>query len=260
MNDERASETITDHGAQPTATPTQLDESGANIPNPQSPSPSEDTPRIDMENLSRVLSMSFKPEPEVTPEQQFDSRQRAETGGLPEEIAEDMLELLRYVTAIERTQRDLSLRLEQVETILRDTARQYAREVDTLRRELLGERKALSALSVFNSVLPMLDSLRAMRARLPKMKNSPVRQQLDALIQTLNTTLRSLGFTEFEVEKDESFDPRRMECLGFASGPPGVVLNVVRPGYCTREVVVRPAGVIVARSPHTIKAPTTEEL
>ena len=218
----------------------------------------EDDPKIDIENLNRVLSMNFMPDPVVTPVQQPDAR-HTEGAGLSEEIAEDMLELLRSVNAIERMQREVVQRLDQVETTLRDTARQYAREVDTLRRDLLGERKALSALSVFNSVLPMLDSLRAMRANLPRRKNTPVGQQLDALIQTLGTTLRSLGFVEFEVKKDEPFDPGRMECLGFASGRPGIVLQVVRPGYCTREVVVRPAGVIIAESTHST-TPVSEEL
>jgi hypothetical protein len=37
-----------------------------------------------------------------------------------------------------------------------------------------------------------------------------------------------------------------MECLGYGEGPTGVVLEVMQPGYRTADVVVRPAGVLIA--------------
>lgn len=262
MNKEQASETALTQDAELSTASTELKGADANITEQfeQNTAPPQDEPSIDMESLNRVLSMNFEREPAVTPVRQPPADLSDGTAGLSEEIAEDMLELLRRVTNIERAQSDLSLRLEQIETTLRDTARQYASEVEKLRRELLGERKALSALSVFNAVVPMLDSLRVMRAHLNKSKQAPVHQQLDALIQALSTTLRSLGFVEFEAIKNEPFDPARMECLGFASGRPGIVLNAIRPGYRVQEVVARPAGVMLSDPANAAKARSTEEL
>src|ERR1041384_3172996 len=247
MNEEHASETALTQDAELSTAATELTGADANITKQleQNGAP-QDEPNIDMESLNRVLSMNFESDPAVRPVREPPANLTERTAGLFEEIAEDMLELLRRVTNIERAQSDLALRLEQVETTLRDTSRQYASEVEKLQREFLGERKALSALSVFNAVVPMLDSLRVMRAQLHKSKQAPVRQQLDALIQTLSTTLRSLGFVEFEAIKNEPFDPARMECLGFASGRPGIVLNAICPGYRVQEVVVRPAGVMLS--------------
>jgi molecular chaperone GrpE len=59
--------------------------------------------------------------------------------------------------------------------------------------------------------------------------------------------LSRLGFPRFE-DIGERFDARRHEALSAiaADGPPGIVLEVLRPGYGNKDVVLRPAGVVVS--------------
>ena len=61
--------------------------------------------------------------------------------------------------------------------------------------------------------------------------------------------LARLGFPRFE-DVGERFDPARHEAVGAieADAPPGTIVAVVRPGYGTPEVILRPAAVVVARS------------
>jgi molecular chaperone GrpE len=61
--------------------------------------------------------------------------------------------------------------------------------------------------------------------------------------------LARLGFPRFE-DIGERFDPARHEAVGAieADAPPGTIVAVVRPGYGTPEVILRPAAVVVARS------------
>ena len=44
----------------------------------------------------------------------------------------------------------------------------------------------------------------------------------------------------------EPIDLERMHPCGYTEGPPGIVLGLERPGYRTKEKVVRPAGVLIA--------------
>lgn len=199
---------------------------------------------LDVEKLNLALNLSFRPEA-LNPYSANAGGPADTNAELFEELAEDMLELLRRVKSIEATSSEMSGRLEQVEQTLRDGSRLQTRETDALRRDLLGERKAANAVSVFNAVVPTLDSLRLMHTKLHQTKDARTRAQLYAVIEALAMVLRGLGFLEFQVEKGELFDPGRMECLGFGNGEPGIVLEVTRPGYQAYEAVIRPAGVLI---------------
>jgi molecular chaperone GrpE len=62
--------------------------------------------------------------------------------------------------------------------------------------------------------------------------------------------LAGLGFPRFE-PLGERFDPMRHEAVSAveADAPAGTVVAVVRPGYGSGEVILRPAAVVVAREP-----------
>jgi molecular chaperone GrpE len=61
--------------------------------------------------------------------------------------------------------------------------------------------------------------------------------------------LSRLGFPRYGAVGDQ-FDPSRHEAVSAVDrgGPPGTIVAVVRPGYGNEEVILRPAGVVVARS------------
>ena len=197
-----------------------------------------------------------------------------------EELADDMLELLRRMETLEQGEKRQEARLEQTEARINDSARALGHALDTQRRELLGDRKNLLARGLFNVVVAHVDSLRGMREGLqaaalaevktpdkPHVKHgkhgkdhrfvSPPaaekqgQQQLvkalEAIENSLLTAIQGLGFREFKAREGEKYDPRTMECLEYATGPPGVVLKAVRTGFLAHEGgVARPAGVLIA--------------
>jgi molecular chaperone GrpE (heat shock protein) len=212
---------------------------------------------IDIEKINRALNLSFAPGAMQTVEGK-------ERGGGPlaellEELAEDMLGLHQRLAEIAHKQAALLAQTEQNERSVREQTYLHGRELDKLRRELLGERKALAALSTFSAISPLLDSLRAMHDNLDAGQDERMRVQLKALIQALTATLRGLGFSEFRAEVGEPFDPARMECVGYASGESGKVLAALSPGYCAQEAIVRPASVLLATPEDLASHPPTEE-
>lgn len=162
-----------------------------------------------------------------------------------EEIAEDMLNLLQRVKSIEERQVHLSAQVEQLQQALPQMARAQSQEISTLRTDILGDRKSQAGLSVCKALIPWLDSLRTMRAKLPKKdkQGSRLRPQLNVIIDAVTMMVQSLGFQEFHATPGEPFDPKRMECTGYLPGKPGVVLETERPGYLGGDIIVRPAGV-----------------
>lgn len=163
-----------------------------------------------------------------------------------DELAEDMVELLRRLKDLERAGAELGARLERIEEQVVAGGQEIGRTVDALRRDLIEERRAMTSRHAFDAVCPVLDSLRATRDSLPDGVDEVVRDQLAAVISTLSTLLQGLGFARFDVEEGAAFDPARMECVGYAEGTPGVVVRAVRPGFAVGEAVVRPAGVLIA--------------
>ncbi len=157
-----------------------------------------------------------------------------------------MLAVLQRLSTIEEKQAAVISRLDRIDQTVQASSRAVAKELDAVRRDLLGESKSLAALSVFNAVVPWLDSLRTMRDQMLAKKDKKVRSRLESAIDAIIGMLQGLGFEEFRVNEGEPFDPTRMECTEYAEGEPGVVLHVDRPGYRCDRMVVRHAGVRIA--------------
>jgi molecular chaperone GrpE (heat shock protein) len=197
---------------------------------------------IDVERMNTVLDKVFKA---VAPPPGQDSGLTKANEHL-EELAEDMLDVLRRVKALEQKHGDLLARLDQVGQQVHEGHRYLVRQLDALKQDLVGDRKELAAMAIFNAALPALDVLTVLRGELPGGEDTRLRNQMEAVIDTLNRMFRGLGFVEFLAEPGQAFDPHRMECLGYVEGKPGQVLAVVRPGYLACGTVVRPAGVKIA--------------
>lgn len=164
-----------------------------------------------------------------------------------DELADDLLQLLRRVQAVERRQEEALARLDQLGRAVQDGFQRMAAQQEALARESVGDRKALAVLGVINAALPALESLAAIRSALRPDADSAVARQVTAATDLLTRLVRQLGVTEFSPEPGKPFDPWSMECGGHADGPPGVVLGVIRPGYRAGDQVVLPAAVALAR-------------
>lgn len=121
---------------------------------------------------------------------------------------------------------------------LENLRKRYRREIE---REREAERMRGAA-----AWLPVVDDLERALSHADG-EDTPVVEGLRAVLGEANEVLSRLGFPRFE-DIGERFDARRHEALSAvaADGPPGVVLEVLRPGYGNGDVVLRPAGVVVS--------------
>lgn len=197
--------------------------------------------KIDFDKLNSALKIQFS-----SPDLSRDNRKNMDILELIEEITEDVFDISRRLKAAEDTQTQLISRLNDIDKLIRDNNQASARELLNLRRDILGEHKALIAISAFNSVVSIIDSIRAMKLGLNQKRDKRLLRQLSAIESSLSTVIQGLGIHEFSVNKGDKFDPSRMECVGFGNGAPGIVLKFVRSGYIANGIVVRAAGVITA--------------
>lgn len=217
-------------------------------PEPSSPEPGGPQPAdlaVDFASIKNLIDANLRPRgsaPPAVPQPDGTAEQLSE-------LADDMLDLLRRVTGLEGGQVEVLARLDRIEQSARSGFRDQVRETDQLRRDLLGEHRALAARVTVEAIFPVLDKLHPMRAVITPRKNEALANQLDAILEILGGLIRALGYTPFAPAAGEAFDPHRMQCVGFKKGPPGVVLGVVQPGYAAGATVLRPAGVLLAPPP-----------
>lgn len=197
-------------------------------------------PAIDTETLAALEGVTIQGPASVdAPSSEPPSPAAPIPPGL-DELVEDTFQLRRQVQALERGQQDMLARLDALAASVSGGARAQAVELDTLRRELLGDSKARSTRGVFNAVVMAMDLLRMLQAGAADPGGGA------AVLAGLRNLLQSLGYLEFVIGVGRPFDAAWMECVEYAEGPPGVVLGVVRPGYRSGDTVVRPCGVRIA--------------
>lgn len=177
-----------------------------------------------------------------------------------EELADDMLNLLRRMIKVEEGQQTILTLLAQQGTASAQSARTIAREVDTLRRDMVGDRKHIATTSVFNELIPLIDRFQTMCAHLDGEADLRMRSQIEGVLDTLSACLRRLGCEEFAAASGSAFDPSRMQCEAYVDeGEPGHVAATVKPGYLFGEFVLRPATVTVTTVPPAANEGTGDE-
>jgi molecular chaperone GrpE len=116
------------------------------------------------------------------------------------------------------------------------------------------EGRTTAQIAVLDQILPVLDDLgRALQAAPPELANNSWVQGILLVAKRLTAVLDQLGVKQIG-KPGEQFDPRWHEALSMearSNVPEGTILHVTRPGYSIGERVIRPAQVIVARSPQT---------
>lgn len=168
-----------------------------------------------------------------------------------DELADHVRGIKMRLRGIEETQRAIVERLDQLQQSWPNTVSSIAREVDTLRRDMLGDRRHDAHTAVLNELIPMIDRLQVMQGSLDQAVDGRTVAQLASVLETLTACLRRLGCSTFQVAAGEPFDARRMQCVGYVdAGAPGIVLDAVQGGFACGELVLRPASVKIA-NPHT---------
>ena len=161
------------------------------------------------------------------------------------ELADDMLDLMQRLSTTERLLQDASAASDRLASVVESHAARQARAVEQLRDELVGAHRGLIVRGLFNSMATALDSLEIL-TRASESDGQPVGTQLQATCATIRNLMQAIGFTRFDATVGARFDPERMQCFGYAEGPAGIVVQAIQPGYTAGDVVVRPAGVLIA--------------
>jgi len=171
-----------------------------------------------------------------------------------EELAEDMVGLLRRLQSLEESLAATAARTERIESRTEELAAANARALDGLRREIVGDRRHLAAVGVLDAMIPWMDALTGHARRCSEDGSPETTQQIHTTLELLSAMLRTLGFVALDVRVGDPFDPRRMQSVAYADGKPGTVVDIVGPGYTSDGAVIRPARVLIPDP----QAPVTE--
>lgn len=163
-----------------------------------------------------------------------------------EEIAEDLQDVILGMSRLEQQMQGTAAAVTVLQSAVAEHSSYQLRLVESLRSDLSGDRRGLALRSVFEPAAVALDQLEAVGKGFDPEKDQALYGQVAAAAATLSNLLQSLGFTRFAPDLGDRFDPTRMQCLGYAEGEPGVVLQVLRPGYFAGQILMRASGVLIA--------------
>lgn len=95
--------------------------------------------------------------------------------------------------------------------------------------------------SLLDKLLPILDDLKEAQDHLQD-------NGLSLIVDQFEQTLKSEGLTPIKAQ-GENFNPETMDCAEIVPGPENKVVNVLTPGFCFHDQVLRPAKVEVGSGP-----------
>ncbi len=179
----------------------------------------------------------------VHPDERAEERHESEPApsGPPEQsgsVEAELAERDRRVREALARERQAVLELDQARARLERDAR---KEIERARRDLVLE------------LIPVLDDLdRAIAAARASGQGGALLTGVELVRSGFLDRLRTSGVERFDAE-DERFDPTRHEAVSAVETDDptrvGFIVSVLRPGYAVGGDTIRPAQVIVARSP-----------
>jgi len=165
-----------------------------------------------------------------------------------EEMQEDLMNIIEKLSEFGNMLKIIISRLDKIEETSSINYKNHQKEIDLLRRDLLGERKTFVYQSVINRIVVAVDSLYSRKKNLSPETDMLLLNQTTGILDNLQNLLKSLGYESFAVDEGESFRSDKMECLGFDKGEENKVVRIERLGYKTENTVMRPCGVIIGRN------------
>lgn len=167
-----------------------------------------------------------------------------------EEMAEDMLDLIKRVNAIDAKLTELTGAVERIIAFMETESASRDRETAKLKESLISDRKEIVGRSTLNALIPAIDSLRFLEeTHKGRKRQSSLLKQTHHLLDVLTGITHTLGYRAQEASPGEAFDPWTMECVGYDRGEPGRVVRVDRPGYRAGKILVRPCRVVLGKQP-----------
>jgi len=213
--------------------------------NEKTPGAAFPLPDFSVENLKIEPRFDFGQAAEAAAAQPASTKASATRDAI-EEIAEDMVDLAHRLGKLERYAQETTAAITAMQNAFAEHSSYQSKLVESLRRELAGDRKGLALRSVFDPTASALDQLEAIRRGFHPEREQAAFGQVSAAVAALDNLLLALGFSRFTPQIGDPFDPSRMQCLGYVPGEIGVVLQILRKGYLAGDVLARPAGVLIA--------------
>ncbi len=152
---------------------------------------------------------------------------------------------------------DLISRLEQERDQMKALAQRARADYDNLRRRVEEERWALArnaSNAVLARLLPCADDLERAVDSLPPDDSSGWSEGVRLVLQNIHALIASEGVVRIDPSPGDPFDPVEHEAVHHAPSAeqaPGSVLSTFRPGYRSADRVLRPAQVVVAKTPES---------
>jgi molecular chaperone GrpE (heat shock protein) len=177
-----------------------------------------------------------------------DKRPARSDAGVMEEIADDLLELMKRMGQLESRLAAVAATVDALQQQAGASAHVQGVEIEKLKEALLSDRKEYIGRSTFNVVRPAFESLQDLKGGYEKQQADPEQiRHTQSLIDVLGGVIQMLGYQAFAPDPGQDFDPQTMECAGHADGVPGKIVRVERPGYRAGSVLVRPCAVVLGR-------------
>ena len=142
-------------------------------------------------------------------------------------------------------------KLEIVNQLKRALADYHNLEANTQKRLTLLYMQSRKSLA--EKLIPIVDDLTmAVKSREDIKFDEQTKSWANGVVEILSNlekSLEEIGLRKFVPEKNSKFDPSNHEALSVIEGEiPGVIYDVIQPGYILDDTVIRPSRVVVTKS------------
>jgi molecular chaperone GrpE (heat shock protein) len=178
-------------------------------------------------------------------------RKNVELTEIVEEVADDMLDIIKKIGQIENKITLLGSTVQYLQQLVENSSKSIVIEIDRIKEILISDRKEFTSRSTLNALIPTLESLRFIEEISVEEKDNRLRKQSELIRSVLTGLIQMLGYREHEAKTGTDFDPFTMRCMGYDDGEPGKVIRTVYPGYISGNLMVKPCGVILGKKTNT---------
>jgi molecular chaperone GrpE len=172
---------------------------------------------------------------------------------------DEITRLENEINRLEESIQELALTIDKVEDEKLEVINQLKRALADYQNLETNSQKRLNILfmqsrkSLAEKLIPIVDDMTiALKVKEEIEFDEKSKSWADGVIEMmkkLEKSLLEIGLKKYVPEKGSKFDPEKHEALTVIEGPtPGVIYDVIQPGYTIDENVIRPARVVVTKS------------
>jgi len=173
--------------------------------------------------------------------------------------SQEIQQLEQEIAKLESDIQELALSIDRVEDEKLEITNQFKRALADYRNLEANTQKRLNMMylqsrkTLAEKLIPIVDDMTmAIKAKEGIQFDEQSRSWADGvtgLLNNLERSLQEIGLKKFVPEVNSKFDPSLHEALTVIDGDvPGVIYDVIQPGYILDDVVIRPSRVVVTKN------------